>query len=463
MKVNVAGFNLDISLISQLTDQKTATPESISAAYARISRSPLPVDELRKLALQEIEKARKSNQNIIFEMGHSSVAEHAVFNLDLIGISRLLTEIVERSRLASFTEKSQRYVTLKGDYVVPEEIRDTPLEADFRALIASENNLYSSLYKNACEYLQKTGFPGSTRELEGRAKEDARYVLSLATQTQLGMTINARNLAHLLRRLDASTLAEAQLLKSELEGQIKKIAPSLIRYTNASEYEKRFPGCLPDPGKISYNDRVELLGVSANPEDSILSSLFFEKYGYDVVLIMNKVKQMSTEEKEAIFNDLFRGMQSFHSVPRAFEVTHFTFQLTMSSSCFAQFKRHRLCTLLRSPYSPEQGYVIPPLIRELKREEEIRELMGSVHKLYKKMHQVKQGLGDYALTNAHKVSVIFQANLRELYHFSRLRSDCHAQWEIRDIARQVDEIVREKAPLAAKFIMGKDQFEASCR
>src|SRR3989338_11386662 len=108
MKITVAGYNIDSEIINFIKasspDQSDITPEVISAAYARISRDSRPVDELRKIARGEVEKARKSNQNIIFKMGHSSVAEHAVFNLDILDVSRLALEEVEKFRLASYTE-----------------------------------------------------------------------------------------------------------------------------------------------------------------------------------------------------------------------------------------------------------------------------------------------------------------------------------------------------------------------
>ena len=80
------------------------TPETVSAAYARISRNPAPVNELREAARREAEKARRSNQSIVFDMGHSSIAEHAVFNIDVLGVSRLLVEEIEKFRLCSYTE-----------------------------------------------------------------------------------------------------------------------------------------------------------------------------------------------------------------------------------------------------------------------------------------------------------------------------------------------------------------------
>ena len=71
------------------------TPETLSASYARISRDPRSVDKLRAVARTEVAKARRSNRNIIFKMGHHSIAEHAVFNFDILGVSRLALEEIE--------------------------------------------------------------------------------------------------------------------------------------------------------------------------------------------------------------------------------------------------------------------------------------------------------------------------------------------------------------------------------
>ena len=69
MKIDLAGYNLDKNVIDDLSknDPKRVdvTPEIISASYARISRDPRPIDELRHDARKEIERARKSNKAII--------------------------------------------------------------------------------------------------------------------------------------------------------------------------------------------------------------------------------------------------------------------------------------------------------------------------------------------------------------------------------------------------------------
>ncbi len=463
MKIEIAGYNLDYTEIQKLPDQKRATPETISAAYARISRSSKSVGELRMEALEDVARSRSSNENIIFEMGHASVAEHAVFNFDITGISRLLVEEVQRSRLASFTEKSQRYVTLDGDFVLPGELCGSDLEQGFCDLIADQNRVYRMLYERGRDHLKREGFVGGMRELRGKAKEDARYVLSLATETQFGMTINARSLERLLQRLDRSPLQEAQELKTGLRYEAVKIAPSLVRYTECEEFERGIKYALPERTDHKFNTETRLLQITPEADNWILAGLMFECSGGDVGTIFEEVKKLSESEKHKIFRSIFEHMQPWHRVPRSFELVAFTFSLLVSSSCFGQLKRHRMSTILRTGYHPGYGYVIPPLLEKIGGREIIEPLMRRVEKLFYQMEEKKQGLGSYILTNSHRMPVLFQSNLRELYHFSRLRSDSHAQWEIREVSERIDKLVRKSLPCAGMMIMGKDEFIKNLR
>lgn len=460
MKAILAGFNLDKTIIDKIDTKDIATPETISAAYARISRSKKSVTELREEAKTRVKKARKSNEKIIFEMGHSSIAEHAVFNFDIIGISRFLVEYIEKSRLASFTEKSQRYVTLSGDYVIPPELENTELKDKFTEIIQKQNKFYQKLTQKAIDYLKKNEEFDNTKALDEKAKEDARYILPLATETQLGLTINARSLVRMLRRLDTLELAEAKNLKKQFEEQIKDIAPSLIRYTKADEFEKNYLETLPYMKIDNFIDKdFRLLEFTEFGEEKILAAMMFQRTGLDYSEVLNLIKNMSPEQKERYFSEIFRDLKSYHSVPRAFELAQLKFYLKISSSCFAQLKRHRMSTILHSNYNPNNGYIIPPLIKEINQEDEFDKIIEETNDLFYDLEDLKEGLGNYILTNSHILKVIFSANLRELYHFSRLRSDKHAQWEIRKIAQKINETVKEEYPAGAKFMMGKDKFE----
>ncbi|HPT71101.1 MAG TPA: FAD-dependent thymidylate synthase [Candidatus Cloacimonadota bacterium] len=457
MIIKLAGYNIDKSLIDLLPDQTKATPEILSAAYARISRSSKSVSDLRKEAIEEIVKTRKSNEKIIYEMGHSSVAEHAVFNFDIIGISRYLAEFVQMSRLASFTEKSQRYVTSEGSFVVPKELDGHPLRDKYVDYMKKMIDLYFHMYQQALG-LPEVQEIESKREREGRAKEDARYFLPLATETQMGMTINARNLERLLRRLDALDLLEAHDLKNALQSEIEGIAPSLIKYTISDEFDRQ---TIFKESKIHPTDiqKTRLVEHQHDIDVKILAHMLFIEKGGTVRGWMDVFEELDQAFQQRFYDRLFSEMKSYHTVPRAFEFANFTFETVMSAACFAQFKRHRMATIQRAPYQINNGLIIPPIFQDIFSSDKLRTLQNAITEIYKGVSKIGNGIASYALLNSQKVQVIYQMNLREIYHFVRLRSDSHAQWEIRELSNKMIALVQDKCPMASAKLMGKDEFD----
>jgi len=456
LRVILAGYNVDIS---QLPSNKVqCTPETFSAAYARISRSKKSVDELRKDAVLDIEKARRSNQTIVFEMGHSSIAEHAVFNFDIIGISRYLTEFVQRTRLASFTEKSQRYVTLDGDYVIPEEIQnDAEILKHYQETIQLQNDNYISLFEKLKSYFIRTTSL-SKKDIEGQAKEDARYVLSMATETQMGMTLNARSMEHLLKRLYALPLNEAKNLADSLYEQVRNIAPSLIRYIEPSKYDTQK---YKTDVFAEFNKPIEkcnLISHSAQADERIIAGLLFRSTGTDYQTVFEDVKRMNKQDKEQIIQRYLSDITCYDSLPREFELVDLVFQANISSSCFAQLKRHRIATIISTDYDPKFGYTMPKSIDKIAQKDAFRNVMKKSEKMYEILSEKYPEVKNYILTNAHHKVVLFKCNMRELCHFARLRQDAHAQWDIRELAHNIIEKAKEVAPITSVLICGKDVF-----
>ncbi len=464
MIVTIAGYNIDRSLIEKLGLPQQATPETISAAYARISRSSKTIAALREQAIKDVGKARQSNEKIVFDMGHSSIAEHAVFNFDLIGISRYLTEFIQKSRLASFTEKSQRYVTWDSDYVTPSELEDGKLKDEYTLTVKKLFSLYAELYHKGIEHYSRKHPETGLKKREEMAKEDARYVLPLATGTQMGVTLNARSLEKLLRRLSNIDLLEAKKLYDTLLARTKEITPSLIRYVEPDPYcesLKKLGGEMRSlfPENVSFSPpetKVKILNTA--PEDQLLAGLLFQYVPSDFDVLLDKIGKLPPSEKKRLFNLACNRMSAFNQPPRAFELVDCLIQTSVSSSCFAQIKRHRMATIIRSEYHPDYGYVIPEIFRATGSHKAIARTLESLKPVYEQLEEKKRGLGSYILTNAHKVNLLFKTNLRELYHFSRLRSDSHAQWEIRELSQKLEKKLKELMPNAARLMMGKDSF-----
>lgn len=487
MDIILAGYNLDYETIRSLgkahPELASLTPETISAAYARISRSPKPVNELRASARFEVEKARQSNNNIVFEMGHSSIAEHAVFNIDVIGVSRLLVEEIEKFRLCSYTEKSQRYVLLSDDFVIPEEIRAARREEKFVQLIRRQNDFYHRLYEKLrphvfAKHQDLAADPRNHSMIEGWAKEDARYILSLATQTQLGMTVNARNLELVLRRMASHALVEANEYGRKLYEIVKPITPSLIRYTERTDYDhltgkalaQTISTCLAEMpcGKEGLSKTrsdssafspVNLIHTTPDADDRVLAAFIHISTNRPLADCLYLTSSLSPSHKEEIFKTAFRYMTSHDTAPRELECVDLTYELVVSASCFAQLKRHRMATLLCQDYTPELGVTVPDSIRETGMEAAFLEMIGITETLYAELIQLAPVAANYCLTNAHRKRVLMKINARELYHIARLRADRHAQWDIRNLA--VEMIAQAKAvmPLALMLATGKDSFE----
>ncbi len=475
MKVVLAGYNVDATVLEQAEKagvaKESLTPEVLSAAYARISRDPSDVGELRKAALEEVEKCRTSNRKIIFEMGHHSVAEHAVFNFDIVGISRLALEHLERFRLCSFTEKSQRYITLDHDFVMPEEIKGTPHENELVNLIEQQSASYNRIF---AELRRRLAVSHSDLEetkkgrtlLDGSAKEDARYVTLLSTTGQLGLTVNARNLELMVRRFASSPLAEVRELGKSLYKCAAGAAPSLLIFTEPSVYDSNAANDLSlfADSVLSKNEteespiEVRLTGHTENPDRIIAAALLHAHSNADFKSCFSAAAALSFEGLKELFQTALRHMEFFDSTLREFEHVNLNYELVISASAYAQLKRHRMSTQSTQAYNPKLGLMIPPSLEQAGIADELLAFSSKAESLYNKLGGSKSPCADYVLTNAHRRRMLISTNLRELYHIVRLREDTHAQWDIRNIAFKMRQLAEDAMPLGTLLLCGKDSY-----
>lgn len=467
MKVELAGFNVDKKILDSLSGDAKLTPETISAAYARISRDPRSIDQLREEAISDVKKARTSNEQIVFGMGHSSIAEHAVFNFDISGISRLAIEAIEHARLASYTEKSQRYTKLGEEFTIPEEIVKIGEKESFIKLIKEQYETYCKLFEGIRNNLLKSDSSKEEKKIiEGSAKEDARYVTSLAISGQLGMTCNARTLEHMIKKLFQHPLEEVRAVGNMLRDQAIKITPSLLRYLEPNKNNNSVEDIIKKLhtqlkiGLKNSDSCVKLIGYDPCADKRIMTTLLFDVSGLNMSQSEAFWELLNNEQKNLLFKSLFRNFQPWDPMPRFFELVDFQFELIVSASCFAQLKRHRMATILTQPYDISLGYTIPPQIVEMGFEEDFKSIINKSENFYNQL--MEKGcffVAPYALTQSHRRRVIVKMNARELYHFSRLRLDNHAQWDIRNIANEMISLAKEKSPFIMSLACGKDAFD----
>ena len=460
MRVVLAGFNVEAEILDEARRRfgDAVTPEVISASYARISRDPRGIAAIRKEARNAVEKARRSNERIVFGLGHASVAEHAVLNFDITGVSRLAVEEVEHFRLASFTEKSQRYIRLDKDIVVPPEIRGSSRERTLRSLARELHRAYG-------EILRAIGASGA----EGvAAKEDARYLMPLATATQLGMTVNARELEHMIRNLAGHPLLELRAFSKLVYTTTRQLIPSLVRYPEPAPHvldmpEARREVCSLIPSRAkgggAAGRAAHLAEATSDADERLAACIIFSSCRISAERAAAAAKRLGKKGREEIIAATMRRMGPHDAVWREFETIQFTFELIVSASCFAQLKRHRMATLIAQPYDIALGVSIPKTFVEARSVAVLRRAAAQAERLYRAIGGAGEPAAAYALLNAHRRRVRLSMNLRELYHFSRLRSDRSAQWEIRALSDEMCRLAKDRVPCAARLLGGKDEYQ----
>lgn len=195
----------------------TPDPERTVAAAARMCYSPVGSQQiLENFSDDEVRKFLRK----ILKLGHLSPTEHASFTFSISG-SRAMSHQLVRHRIASYSQKSQRYIKEgQFEYIIPPSIgKDPQAEAVFKACMEDIQKVYNRLLE--------LGIP----------REDARFVLPNACETNIICTFNTRSLYNFFKlRCCERAQWEIRSVALEMLKQVKAVAPVL--------FEKAGPPCI---------------------------------------------------------------------------------------------------------------------------------------------------------------------------------------------------------------------------
>lgn len=202
----------------------TANPEETIALASKLCYSSRETDDL----IADIESRDNAKFiSMLHGMGHYSPFEHASFTFLIEGVSRALLAQITRHRIASFSVRSQRYVSeVEFNYIVPPSISALGKEAEEEYAAQMEQML--KWYRGWQERL------GGACE---SANEDARFVLPNACETKMMLTMNARELLHFFElRCCNRAQWEIRNIAWQMLEEVMKVAPSVFGIAG--------PGCL---------------------------------------------------------------------------------------------------------------------------------------------------------------------------------------------------------------------------
>lgn len=188
----------------------TRDPDRTVAVAARLCYSPSSIADIgERMSGDEVARMVR----MLRERGHMSPFEHAYFTVGIEGLSRTASHQLVRSRIASYSQQSQRYIDHRDfPFVTPPSIRKDPRLYERYRRHLSET---TALYRELCD----AGVP----------KEDARFVLPNATATSLVMSKNARAWLEWFEvRMCTRAQWEIRVLAHRILRELRSLAPSLF-------------------------------------------------------------------------------------------------------------------------------------------------------------------------------------------------------------------------------------------
>jgi len=484
-------------------------PEVVAVIFAYVSRSPrsfrenlLSLIRDREIDLGELaagfsgpdygaaaaERASRFHEKWVVHYGHASVAElSSGIAVGVEKVSRLASACLELANpFLSFIEYSQRYqMPRPGDYYLPPALLEPGREgvrAAFRAAMEATYQFYQRLHRSLVPFLLRNvdrrpeetdqAFLGRVEKL---SFEDARYALTLAVHTNLGMVGNARALRDAIVTLLSAGVPELAALGQAIRAEVSTVVPTLLRYAD------------PDPYRIHTRERLAvaaaLLGLAgkgaaagepgapgppagrhAGPEVRLLEwtgrgqapgaalnllarALLYGNSAGPAGDVDGAVAALSPAQRERLVAEALERLGPHDHPVEAFTFVRYQAEFTVSEANWHQLLRHsRKVRFLPQAPSIDNGITVPPRIAAAGLVEVLDEAVATAEAAYRRVAAEVPGAEAYLVTNAHRRRVLADFDLWEAFHLVNLRGKPEAQWDIRQTVLALADRVREVHP-----------------
>jgi len=466
--------------VSSLTDDVFALsglPEEVIAvlfAYYSRSRDDLRTNLAKLLADEELavaegapaarpalhlasEKARAFHEKWVVGYGHASVAEHAVVHLAIEDVSIVASKVIEDLRLASYTEKSTRYVVFdRKSFVAPPELEGEALER-YRSNGERLFSAYLELIPKVTEVLRAKSPKAEgvsdgayNAAIRAQACDLLRGLLPAGTRTNLGLTANARALEMLLTKMLSHPLAEVQRVGAAMHRASLHVAPTLVKYAAPSDYRRAMPDAVGEELRRVYTppsegatatmvitQPVRLVRYDKDALERVALALCYE--GSDPRAhsagLLEGLRQATAPELEAIVKSALAKRGPYDTAPRAFEASTMTFELMLDYGAYRDMQRHRMLSPSTQRLTCRLGFDAPHELMDMGFGELYSEALLAAHDAWQKLEQAHPLAAQYAVPLGYRIRTLWTLNLRELFHVIELRSAKQGHPSYRRIAQ----------------------------
>jgi thymidylate synthase ThyX len=496
-------------LIPYLTDVeakvfslKNLNPEVIGAALARYSRAPTGFKEtvarefLNPDGTPNDVKGSEMIDRVVNKFGDESVAELAVAPLCIEEISNLMTKIIEDCRIGgSPIEESTRYVLYdqqregRWRYVCPANIMASGLKDSYVQTMNFIFETYASMVEPMQDLFrkrlpaeqfqievdrkggtEKAGLNDLADDNERRAHRIAysftirsaacdviRCILPAATQANLGVVGNGRFFSGLISKLLSQGLSEAQDLAGKIKEALDSQIPTFIKRAAKNDYRIQIDRAM----QTLCDDLFQGVAIELSPEVvlledkdedysvNLLASMIFPFVQHSTQQIRGIVRALPEGKRQEIFSVYIGERRSKRDRPgRALEYGYpVNFDIVAGFAEYRDLQRHRMLTQQRQDMGVLLGYSIPEEIQEIGKGEAAQECFERAESLYNDLLQAgMRAEAQYASLFNHFIRWNMGMNLRELGHFTELRTQKAGHPKYRRVCQTMTKLYLQRHP-----------------
>jgi thymidylate synthase ThyX len=443
----------------------TNLPEVVKGAlFARYSRS---AKSLRRLFLDEFagdvaagpaaaasvgsDRADKLYRRVLSEYGDDSVAQLGGAHLACEGVSNVLTKVLEWGRLMAYLEQSTRYVPYtdrpdgRWKYHVPQELDGSPVRESFVRTLDHAFDTYAR-WIPALEAHFRDRYPKSPDDSDGvyrsviraKALDTLRGLLPAATTSNVGLFGTGQAFEALLLRMFADPLSEVRAHAEMILTELRKVMPAFLSRVDQPERGGRWIDYLAETRRrfdraslellanvpAAEADEVTLTDFDPDGEVKVVAAALYSRSDLSDRQLHSIAARLSPDERASLLK-AYAGNRANrrHKPGRAFERTHYRFDVLTDYGAFRDLQRHRLLTLEWQPLSTRHGYTEPAAIEDAGAQGDWRRVMDMSADLYEQL--VSEGLREvapYAVLMAYRVRFYMEMNAREAMHVIELRT-----------------------------------------
>lgn len=431
---------MKLNLIGGINREQVEQMTKVVAGAGKLSRCPGTVSDV-------LETCGSYEKNVSFikrviGIGHESITDHDYLVFGLEDVSPVVEQVLIQERFSSFTIKSRREVDFRNvGYVIPN------FKNEDGELLENQEQL-KEMYINHMNSLFECY--GNLVDL-GVKVEDARFILPYCYHSNIIMGFDAHVVKNLIVRFTKgkeSKIDELRELGERLLEIVKERASYLLDSIDKAEINQGIREKIDEKIETpDYEilDGVKLINYTKNIDRTIFTSALMQTYKISSSDALKIYKQVISKD-DKYQTELMKTIGlDFDRLPLT--QVNFQFQVPISYAVLTHITRHRTHDILVPDFVPIGNlryYKIPP-----KAEKQFKGYFSLIFERNVQVYEELRNMGVrqedliYFHLSGNMVNIVTNMDGKTLAWILRLRRCNKAQWEIRGIADQMQQLVSE--------------------